>query len=219
MIFSCSSNEEKTEFPKKDEPLIEHKISDNNTAIEIQASFEKRQDSLRIKLFNSKPNENLKSSLLEELYLRGLVNQVGNQINFLLPFDLHSLDCGAPDCYSTDITFTIPAKKPVEFPNKIDFQLFEHGCTDKEILINGSFLFVEQSSKYINYYSKENKSNLLIGKNGELFYFPNARPDSIKIELLENIFAKTNEEDQNALIPYRSTIMTTAEYDRFLKNN
>ena len=183
-------------------------------------TFEETQDSLRIPLLNSKPNENLKSSILQELYIRGLVNQIDDKIKFELPFNLHGFDCGAPDCYSTDITFEITAKEPIEFPKKINFKLSEHGCgIENEISENGIFELVEQSPTYVNYYSKKQQSNLVIlGEKRGLYYFPDTKPNSIKVKLIDKIFDEYNEEDENAIVPYQSTIMTTNEYENFILN-
>ena len=200
--------------------VVSKKNITNKKVIKAELTFEKNQDSLRTLLLNSKPNENLKSSILQELYIRGLVNQKNDKIKFELPFNLHGFDCGAPDCYSTDITFEITAKKPIEFPKTINFNLLEHGCgIEKEISEDGIFELVEQSPKYVNYYSKKQQSNLVIlGEKRELYYFPNTKPNSIKAELIDKIFDEYNEEDENAIVPYQSTNNDNNEYDNFIEN-
>ncbi|TDG35630.1 hypothetical protein EZJ43_13505 [Pedobacter changchengzhani] len=91
------------------------KVASKNNSTKIkkvsekELTFEETQDSLRKLILNSKPNENLKSSILQELYIRGLVNEEHGKIKFDLPFNLHGFDCGAPDCYSTDLKFEIEA--------------------------------------------------------------------------------------------------------------
>lgn len=220
LIISCSSKENKVNINECTEVETEKTNTENNELINMELTFAETQDALRNQLLNSKPNENLKSSILQELYIRGLVNQVDDKIKFSLPFDLHGFDCRAPDCYSTDITFEIIAREPVEFPRIINFKLLEHGCgIESEISENGLFELVEQSTKYVNYYSKNQKSNLIIidGKR-ELYYFPNTKLNSIKVDAIDKMFDDYDEETTYAIVPCQSTIMTTNEYENFIKN-
>lgn len=179
----------------------------------------KLQDSLRAELLNVKPNENLKSSLLQELYIRGLVSQENNKYKFLLPFNLHGFDCGAPDCYSTDITFEFSATNPISFPKEILFKLFEHGCVDIEICKAGIFELEEETSEYVNYYSKTERSNLLIFGTDErkefVYYFSEVKPDSIKGKLIGELLDNYNEEDPETIAPYRITTMLFGDYEVF----
>ena len=220
LIISCSSNVNKEGISEQTEVVSEKNITKNDKITKEELTFEETQDSLRTLLLNSKPNKNLKSSILQELYIRGLVNQINDKIIFEIPFNLHGFDCEAPDCYSTDITFEIIAKEPIEFPKTINFKLSEYGCgIENEISENGIFELVEQSPKYVNYYSKKQHSNLVIlGEKSKLYYFPNTKPNSIKVELIDKIFDENNEEDENAILPYQSTIMTTNVYENFIEN-
>ncbi len=220
LLFLSCSNTEKKEVITEQTEESEKLIAKNENVIKAELTFEETQDSLRTVLLNSKPNENLKTSILQELYIRGLVNQNNDKIEFKLPFNLHGFDCGAPDCYSTDITFEITAKEPIEFPKTINFSLFEHGCEiEKEISEDGIFELVEQSPEFVNYYSKKQQSNLVIFiKKRKLYYFPDTKPNSIKAELIDKIFDDFNEKDENAIVPYQSTIMTTNEYENFIQN-
>lgn len=206
LFISCSTKEKKEE--------------NNDKEINMELTFEETQDSLRTLILNSKPNKNIKSSILQELYIRGLVHESNGKIKFELPFNLHSFDCGAPDCYSTDITFEIIANEPIEFPKIINFKLLEHGCEIvHEISEVGIFELVEQSANYVNYFSKNQKSNLIIlGEKRELYYFPDTKPNSIKVDLLDKIFANYYDEDSHTIAPYQSTIMTTNEYGNFIEN-
>ncbi|MGY5351113.1 hypothetical protein ACXGQW_00830 [Wenyingzhuangia sp. IMCC45533] len=221
LIISCSIKEKKEKINVQTEVVSEKIITENEKVINTELTFEETQDSLRILILNSKPNKNLKSnSVLQELYIRGLVNQINDNIKFELPFNLHSFDCGAPDCYSTDIIFEIITKDSIEFPKTINFKLLEHGCgVEREISENGIFELVEQSAKYVNYYSKKQKSNLVIlGEKRGLYYFPDTKPDLIKVDLIGKFFDEYNDEDPNAIVPYQSTIMKTNEYENFIKN-
>lgn len=219
LFVSCSTKVEKGKINHQTEVVSEKTITEKGMNREL--TFEERQDSLRNLILNSKPNKNLKSNrVLQELYIRGLVNQIDDTIKFYLPFNLHGFDCGAPDCYSTDISFEIAAKFPIEFPEKIHFNLSIHGCgIDGEILDNGIFELIEESPKYVNYYSKKQNSNLIIyGEKRGLYYFPDTKPNSIKVALIDEIFDTYNEEDENSIAPYQSTKMLTNEYENFIEN-
>ncbi|SIR26804.1 hypothetical protein [Maribacter ulvicola] len=218
LIISCSSKEKKKKINEPTEIIIEKKITKNNELTNLELTFEEIQDSLRKQLLKSKTNNNLKSSILQELYIRGLVNQEDDKFKFKLPFNLHGFDCGAPDCYSTDIKFNIPVKNPFEFPKKIDFNLKEHGCgIENDILENGTFELVEQSTQFVNYYSKKQKSNLIIiADKRKLYYFADQKPNAIKVDLIDKMFEEYNEKDIEEIAPYQSTTMTTNEYENFI---
>ncbi len=217
LLTACSSQEKKEDKVKLIEvPKTEIKIDTKEANTIIEKSFEETQDSLRKVLLKSKLNKNLKSSLLQELYIRGLVAQENDEISFNLPFNLHGLDCGAPDCYSTDISFRIPSKEPIEFPDKIDFKLFEHGCVDEEETENSVFELKEKSQDYVNYFSEESKSNLIIKRNGDLYYYPHLKSNSISINTIDKMFENGKFEDAE-IAPYQSTVMTSNEYEHFIK--
>ena len=218
LLFSCSAKEKDNKTSIRTEIVPEKATLKHQIKNRKEPSFQEAQDALRTLLLNAKPNENLKSSLLQELYLRGLVDQMDNKIKFKLPFDLHGFDCGAPDCYSTDLTFEINATEPIKFPKTIEVKLLEHGCgIDKARVRKGTFKRMERSSKYVNYYSEKIQSNLVIlGEKRKLYYFPDTKPNAIKVDLIDKIFDDYNEEDENSIVPYQSTIMTTNEYENFI---
>lgn len=216
LLFACSSKENKKETVEQVEVKADEKMHETNEVTTTEKSFEETQDSLRKVLLSFKPKENLKSSLLQEFYIRGLVNQKGDSIYFVLPFNLHGLDCGAPDCYSTDITFKIPSNEPIEFPDKIDFTLYEHGCIDIEKTKNSVFKLKENSVGYVNYFSEELKSNLIIKKNGELYYYPHLKTNSINVKTVNKMF-ENNEFEDAEIAPFQSTVMTSNEYEHFIK--
>lgn len=213
MIASCSTKEKQELVVEHAKGSAEKKSAENeNVADKAALTFEETQDSLRTVLLKSKPNENLKASVLQELYIRGLVSQIGDKIKFRLPFNLHAFDCFASDCYSTDITFEITAKEPIEFPKTVDFKFSEHGCgIEEEISEEGTFELVEESPRHVNYYSEKLHSNLVIlGDKRELYYFPNTQPKMIQVALIDKLF--DNLEPESMIVPYRSTAMVANEY-------
>ena len=218
LIISCSNNEKKQNTNVQTEVASEKIIMNNEQVTNTELTYRETQDSLRTLILNSKPSKSIKSSILQELYIRGIVSQVNDKINFKIPFNLHGLDCGAPDCYSTDISFNIPTNNPVQFPEKINFNLSEHGCVDEEISINGIFELVEQSTEFVNYYSKELKSNFIIKEGMGLYYYPHQQTNSVKVERIDEMFESYEFEKENVIAPYRSTIMQIYEYQRYVKN-
>jgi len=216
-INSCAEKSKKNDAAEQTMVIADLNINEEKKIVNPQQTFEETQDSLRKRLIKSKPNENLKLSILQELYIRGLVNQVNDKIIFNLPFDLHGLDCGAPDCYSTDISFEISSNDSVQFPKTINFNLFEHGCIDQEISTKGVFNLVEESSEYINYFSKKLKSNLIIKKDGQVYYYPHGKTNTISVKTLNKMFENYEFEKENVIVPYRLTIMEKNEYQSFIE--
>ena len=216
-IFSCSSKENRTETVEQNEVQANLKTYETKETVNTELAFEETQDSLRNVLLNSKPNENLKSSLLQELYIRGLVYQESDKIYFELPFNLHGHDCGAPDCYSTDISFEFPFIEPIEFPDKTNFNLYENGCVEQERKVSGVFKLKENTIEFVNYYSEELRSNLIIKRNGGLYYYPHLQTNSVRLETIEKMF-EDNKFDDAEIAPYQSTLMTSNEYEYFIKN-
>ena len=214
-LISCSTQEKE----KSEETLMVDvdPIAIEPVPIQKEKTFEETQDSLRQILWNSKPNLFLKSSLLEELYLRGMVDQTANNIVFNLSFDLHGLDCGAPDCYETDISFSIPTSDSLTFPKKLKFKLMEHGCVDKELNTIGQFELVESSSTFFNYYCEILSSNLVyVKKDNQLYYFTGKKSSELKVSQIEELLNNYVEEDSNEKYPYQSTTMNSSEYEPFL---
>ncbi len=223
-LFSCGEKKqenkmiqkvttEKEEVNQLKEKLLEKK----------EQRLEKERKELRQKLLASKPDENLKNSLLAELYLRNLVHRNEESLQFNLVFDLHGFDCGAPDCYSTTIKFNIPYANPISFPKTIPFSFAEEGCTiDKEISRGGIFQLLEESEIGVNYYSKSEKSNLVIQKEGtqtNLYYFPNTTKGKIQLKSINQFIESIDETSEESNAPYTSGIMNMYDYSIFVQNN
>ena len=216
LFSSCIIEEKKESIEKSSEVLLTAKYESENSD---ELRFIQTQDSLRNVLIKSKPNKILNESLLQELYIRGLVIQEGQKFKFDLPFNLHGADCGAPDCFTTNISFEIPASSPLQFPKNIQFVKHEFGCgVEKESQEKGNFELVEKSGDYINYYSKDHHSNLVyLGEERQLYYFPETKSKSIRIGALAHFFENYDEDKSSILFPYQSTSVTTNEYEHFIR--
>lgn len=164
------------------------------------------------KLLEQKPNSVLKNSLLEELYLRDMVTLVNDTLKFKLHFDLHSFDCGAPDCYVNEISFEFPLdNQTVVFPYEIPYQNHEFGCVPKELTGFSTFILVEERKEGIRYYSYDENSSLIISKS-DLYYFTDVKKDDITLNNYKKKMTTSKE-------PYSSTVMNWSyEYLLSLQN-
>ncbi|WP_165953174.1 hypothetical protein [Pedobacter changchengzhani] len=51
-----------------------------------------------------------------------------------------------------------------------------------------------------------------------MYYFPDTKPNSLKVNLINKLIEDYNEENPNFVAPYQSTTMTTNEYENFIPN-
>lgn len=218
LFLACSSNSERTST----EPEIEANSQTAELPTESQLAskqfdWEDYQDSLRTELLNSKPNNFLKGSLIEELYIRNVVTLSEDSIYFEIPFNLHGFDCGAPDCYSTDMKFGFPHENKLEFPNRIVYSIHEHGCVDTESRLTSDMILLNQNNRFISYYSPEQRGNLIIIGNDKrkeyVYYFLDVEQDSIKADQISKLLLNLPD---TASAPYRSTQLLTLEYENFM---
>ncbi len=185
-----------------------------------QTSWEQKQDSLREKLIKSKESEFLKNSPLAELYIRGLVTVDRNQCHVAIPFDLHGLDCGAPDCYITWLTFSVPLVDSVVFEDSLKTQLRVDGCVTDTQMHNIQFRLVNKSANSIHYYAGSNNLSLIIlkedGGKEYAYLFSSIKKNGVTPSDLSEVLEKL-EQDEGQDYPYRSTVLRTNEYERFFE--
>jgi hypothetical protein len=112
---------------------------EKNSKINESADWQKKQDSLRNVILEGKPNEILKNSFLQEMYIRNVASVIKDCVFVNIPFDVHGPDCGAPDCYTTEISFSIKINDSLLFPENLKFQEHEYGCVDNEQKLSGTF--------------------------------------------------------------------------------
>lgn len=182
-------------------------------------SSDAARDSIRQILLNRKENSILKNSFLQELYIRNAFEVKQDSLFFVINFDLHAADCGAPDCYTTQIAFKIPFDQQVQFPKNLDFSEVEYGCiAGEKQKLEGNFVLVEQTAEAVLYKSIQPNRILLL--NGEphnkadrALYFV----DTTTEISLDKLRAYHDFEEQD--FPYRSFILETQEYERFLQED
>ncbi|WP_020526991.1 hypothetical protein [Flexithrix dorotheae] len=184
-------------------------------------NWDSLQDSIRKKILDQKENEFLKSGIFQELYIRNLVYQEKDSLRINIPFDLHSLDCGAPDCYTTFLRFSIKADYNFKLLNTIPFQELEQGCISSEDTISGTFKLKDANKTGISLYNQQYQRLLLILKEDPgkefVYYFQGVNPEAITQNTLNNYIENLYEEDENLIVPLRSTWLIKNDYREFLK--
>lgn len=177
------------------------------------------KDSLRQVLSNQKPNAVLKSSFLEELYIRGVVNPDGFQLKFEIHFDLHGYDCGAPDCYVNHFEFGfLWDKESVNFPDTLLILDRQTGCLEQKIT-KKTFIKQNENAANVIYYSEEHRQYLVLGSTSSHVGFALCFDDKPKDYMdLNNLKKRTQQPQKESDAPFRSLQTETIEYDLFIRS-
>lgn len=216
---SCFPSSAPAELNESDRDTLPIKTEESSYSMGID-SWQKAQDSLREVLLNSKPNSVLKSSVFEEPYIRGLIKDSIGKLDFQLNFNLHGLDCGAPDCYYSTIHFSFGHNGKLIVPEKLAFQIEESGCIGVERTDSAIFKLVDSDSNHVNYYCSTEKSNLIFLKTDKqqqfIYYFTQVKPNEIKVSTMNRLLETFEETDSTDTYPFRITTMTVNGYELFL---
>jgi len=138
----------------------------------------------------------------------GTVFNTNDSLRFELSFDLHGFDCGAPDCFRTDVSFGFSFQDSIFFPEKLPFQLHEHGCVDERQF---SDYFTQQSAtqEMVVYYCRPRDMVLVLSREafqGEHVYlFERVNPDEITESSLQAYLDKSYEDESKQ--PYLTRAM------------
>lgn len=214
--FGCSGELQK-------ENITEKIKVDTTTEMNVNIqSWDEKQDSLRKLILESKENEMLKTSFVQEMYIRDVVILKNNILHFNIFFDIHGNDCVAPDCYQTELYFNFKFDNKFIFPKTIPFVVHEYGCIENGKNFSDEFQLIEENQKYVIYScKKQNCSLVLFANNIEYdnyaYYFDNVEYGMINSGSIDEIL--NSQEEENAIIPYKSWILSTNEYENFLRNN
>jgi hypothetical protein len=225
ILCSCGQNRETTKAVEQhalDSTRADSAAKEVKAMAQAMVDSNKHQDSLRNEILKSKPNTILKNSFLQEFYVRDLADVSGNIVAVNIPFNLHVPDCGAPDCYSTDVKFGFKLGDSLVFPEKLQFLEREHGCVNKETKLKGEFQLLEQSKELVIYFSEKPKRTLVLfgrkSRYGDFaFYFRGLERGKINAKSIEDILLEYNEDDSTSIYPFMSWILTTSEYENFLE--
>jgi hypothetical protein len=163
----------------------------------------------------------LKNSLLQEIYLRGVAQPVGDSVRVRIRFNLHGFDCGAPDCYTTEVSFGLKLGRKITFPQNLKFREHEYGCVDKETRQAGEFDLVELTDNHVIYHSAKPQRTLVLFSFSEktftsAYYFVGLDETRISGDNVYNIARDYDDNDSTSIYPYMSWILNTNEYEYFL---
>lgn len=218
-MIGCINNIKQTPIEEKNETTI-NEDSNSIELIESNSNWKQHQDSLREFILNSKESEILKNSFLQEMYIRDVVALKNNRVHINIFFDIHGLDCGAPDCYQTELYFNFELGDSLKFPKKVPFTVHEYGCIENGINLNDLFQLKEENENIVIYTSSKGKCVLVLFSNNDksgnyAYYFDDIDLDLINVRNIMNILNQQEEED--AIIPYKSWLLSINEYENFLK--
>ena len=190
--------------------------------LEVEMSWEEQQLTLRAQILDDLENTILKESFLQEMYIRHVAKLSRDTVYIDIGFDLHGNDCGAFDCYSTDVSFSIILKGSFQFPQTLPFKEDEYGCVQEETHISGIFKLEDSSINHVKYVSTEHKRTLVLFRDNSLhyglaYYFNGIDPERVDVENLDKLLLRLEEPDENELYPYQSFALRTNSYEWFTK--
>jgi hypothetical protein len=188
---------------------------------ETTDNWQKHQDSLRSEILKRKENKLVKESFLQEMYIRDIVRVSNDSVLVHIPFNLHGFDCGAPDCYSTDVSFGFKLGDSLKFPETLPFKEHEFGCVP-ETRLSGVFQLQEQTAEHVIYHSTKHKRTLVLFSNYKIwgttaYYFVGLEQDKITGKKVYEILDKAINELNEFYKIYTSTFLETPEYEHFLE--
>ena len=205
---SVSQTVETDSVPEPDLPLPPEK------------TWEEEQAVFREQLVAGLTNEVLKNSFLQEMYIRKVAKVSGDTVYIDIGFNLHGYDCGAPDCYTTDVSFNFPLGDSLIFPESLPFTEHEYGCLDDGYQISGVYKLVDSDYRYVKYVSAKNKRTLFLFSDKEdnwsiAHYYVGIDPARLHYHTLDTL-NRYLEEEETDLQPYMSWTLSTNQYDRFI---
>jgi hypothetical protein len=197
-------------------------IEQNNTTDNTEDDWQKHQDSLRSEILKRKENKIVKESFLQEMYIRDIVRVSNDSVLVDIPFNLHGFDCGAPDCYSTDVSFGFKLGDSLKFPETLPFNEHESGCVP-ETRLSGVFQLQEQTAEHVIYHSAKHKRTLVlfnakkIGEIGGAYYFVGLKQNKVTGKDIDEIMEKDPDYLNEFYEIYTSTALNMLDYEYFLK--
>ena len=141
------------------------------------------------------------------LILKSVISRISS-IDFSFEFDLHSFDCGAPDCYTTYVKFSIPFSDSIIFPSILKIREQTSGsCLEGNTPEYFVFYLAEKSNNFLIYNSRGGKKSLVLNRNNDFeskaFYF-SAIDYPINLRNVESLL-EYDENTKQSEIPFRSS--------------
>jgi len=179
--------------------------------------FSASQDSIRQLLVSRIGNPIVLNSILEEFVIRKGARVVNDSVYFDLGFNLHGLDCGAPDCYTTVVSFAFKLGNAVKFPQYLVFRENESGCVEVTYDLENKYKLIVQNAEEVIYHCAELNRTLALYKNRtdgneNVYYFTYLQPNQVNSKSIRQLLLNYDADQY----PYRSTSFTRAVYEDFL---
>ncbi|UKN02449.1 hypothetical protein K6119_02800 [Paracrocinitomix mangrovi] len=228
LFVACDSNNNEIDIDNQEQKQDEVNLQitqcsikwDNFTdQLEIESAdtdYQKEQDSLRKVLMELKESTALKESILQELYLRSNAEIEGDLVKVGIDFNLHGFDCGAPDCYSTSLSFSFPQSELKQMPDKIEVTISETGCVDKEYNTISKFHKKAFQKEFVIYGNNKNQYLVIYNYDPEIvdyaLFFDNLDTQPTK-ENAMHVLSLFEESEEYEDVPYRSRNLSFVEYE------
>lgn len=140
-----------------------------------------------------------------------VVSIIEDSIDFSFDFDLHGYDCGAPDCYSTYVDFSVPFSDSVTFPKTINMKVLTAGnCLEGEIPKYYTFYLADVSDDFLIFNSKGAKKSLVLNTNNKKFdnkvYYFSAIIEPVTLKNVESLLS-FDENTKEFNMPFRSNTL------------
>lgn len=184
--------------------------------------YVRTQDSIRSVLVQSIQPKWIQQTVLEELYIRNAIEIDQNAVHLTFNFNLHGLDCGAPDCFSTDITFTIPLENnKLVFPLKVIYTENEDGCIEHAYTLQSTFDYQDIQANYVILHDNKRHKTLLFFRdyrtyNSTAYYFPYLHKESSTLAAMLKLTDVDDPTFNDVYFPYMSTALQVYDYSLFL---
>jgi len=195
-------------------------FKDSLKAEKVELSWAEEQLVLRNQILIGLENNILKESFLQEFYIRRVARVNSDTVYVAIGFNLHGNDCGAPDCYQTDLRFHIKLGDSLQFPDSLPYKEREYGCIGDSSSVSGVFQLLDQSSEHLVYSSIKPRRTLVLYSSREecgnyALYFNSPNPDRIDAKNMDKLMKELEQGKDVDRYPYRSWALTTFEYGFF----
>jgi len=156
----------------------------------------------------------VEESFLKTFYDKQVIIIDDNILSIALPFDLHSPDCIALDCYTTEVSGTFELQESFAFPPTIAFKVHQQGdCLEAPITdLHSIFKLEKEAATYVLYYSNELQSALVLFESIDIsgalaFFFEDVRLDQLDEETIVSVLRDYNREDEDSIYPYLCSVL------------
>lgn len=204
ILLGCSTDSETS--TEHINPILSKDYVQSDSTSEITELEDLVDGAEEVVLFDEKDLSNLtkdeeivyNNPFTQQLFLRNYTEVKPGNLYIEIPFDLHGMDCGAPDCYTTTLSFNLELTHQVVFPEYLSFQLKETGCIPEEWTKNDVFHLENKKNQEIIYYSEKLRYTFVMFSDiTSVYLFPNTEKDKITSKTARNF------DDENDA-PYQS---------------